>query len=582
MQTQKEFCWKIGGEAGYGILVTGDVFGKTLMRGGLSVYAYGEYPSLIRGGHNTVHLRASTGELRATVPAVDLLIALNSETVERHAHLVTEGGLIIYDSDVVKLDAAQLAKSRGRAHGVPLTTLAKEAGGEQVMRNTVSLGVTLALLGWDLRILESVLEDAFGRKGQEVVRHNLTVAQKGFDFAKEHLPHDAPFALPPTSGPPRLFLTGNDAMALGAIRAGCAFYAAYPMTPASSILHTLAAKAVEIGMVVKHTEDEIAAMNMVVGASFAGVRAMTATSGGGFCLMVEALGMGAMMEAPLVCVEAMRGGPSTGLPTWTSQGDLRFVLHAAQDEFPRIVLAPGDVSEAFSLTVAAFNLADRFQVPVLLLTDKMLAESHETVPPFAHEALRIDRGKLFTDAEALTLKGYKRYAFAADGVSPRTIPGQKGGEYICTSYEHDETGFYSEDADNRVRMVDKRFAKIPGILAALPTPHLHGPAEADVTLVSFGSTKGAILESLALLAEDRVTANFVQLTALSPFPSAALLTLLQKAKRTIGIEGNRTAQLAGLIREYTGIALDDHLLQYDARPLMPEAIRAAVLKKVKA
>lgn len=569
MNEPQDFCWKIGGEAGYGIMVSGDMLAKTYTRGGFFAYAYAEYPSLIRGGYNTYHLRLSSAPVRATVPEINVLVALNDETVERHAKLVTDQGVLLYDSDAVRTEPSRFPSCRGKIIPVPLTKLAAEAGGETVMRNTVSLGMTVALTGWDLEKLMGVLQDAFGHKGEEVVQRNQAVAKIGYDFAKEKLLGQWNRPLRTMQNPRRMFLSGNEAIAIGALKAGCKFYAAYPMTPTSGILHYLAGKERAYSMVVKHTEDEIAAMNMVVAAGFTGVRAMTATSGGGFSLMVEALGMGGMMESPFVAVEGMRGGPSTGLPTWTSQGDLRFVLHASQDEFPRFLLSPGDVEEAFFLAHEAFNLADRFQVPTLILSDKILAENKDTLEPFATSGLRIDRGKLLSDAEAAALKDYQRYALTDDGISPRTIPGQKGGEHICTSYEHNEAGFYSEEPDNRVRMVDKRFRKVPAMLAAMPQPQLHGPREADVTLVGFGSTKGAILESMEHLAASGITANFLQIVGLAPFPAEVVTAMLQKAKRTVGIEGNKTAQLAGLIREHTGIALHHHISKYDARPFLP-------------
>lgn len=573
---------KVGGEAGFGIAVSGLMLTRALVRGGLFAMDYTEYPSLIRGGHNTFLLRVDQKPVRAAIASVNVLIALNKASIFLHEDELTDDGAIIYDSDEVEIDPSKdLKRSSIRLYGVPLEALAVGQGGEKLMRNVAGLGAFLGITGFPLKILQEVIRDVFAGKGkQSVVDTNIAIATAGYNYVVDNFPEQFTYKLKPKEqAPERLALTGSEAVALGAIAAGCNFYSAYPMTPASPVLHYLAAKQHEAGMVVQHAEDEIAAINQAIGASFAGARAMTGSSGGGFALMTEALGLAAITETPLVIYEAQRPGPATGLPTWTDQADLRFVLHAAQGEFPRVILAPGDVEESFYFTHQAFNLADRYQLPVFILGDKYLSESHFTAPPFQAAALRIDRGKRVSDAELKKLKRrFKRYEITEDGVSPRSIPGQEGGVFMANSDEHDEFGYSSEDARMRVAQVHKRFAKTKALAAEVPEPELHGPASADVTIVGWGSTKGAVLEALDHLAEAGVTANFYQLTTLWPFPVKRTAEVLQKAKRTLLVEANFTGQLGGLIREQTGIAIRDRFLKYDGRPIYPEEVYHKVLE----
>ena len=567
---------KIGGEAGMGIATSGLLLTKTLVRGGLHAMDYTEYPSLIRGGHNSFLLRVDAEPVTALLSSVNVLIALNKATIFLHERELTEDGAILYDADEIELQPERdLKRPELRTYPVPLERLAVQAAGNKLMRNTVALGAFLAITDFPCELLESVITDVFGGKGKTAaIAKNVAAARAGYAYVLDNFKDDFAYQLKPRKQTrPQITVNGAEAVGLGAIAAGCQVYSAYPMTPSSPVLHYLASKEGETGMVVRQPEDEISAINVAIGASYTGARAMTGTAGGGFSLMVESVGLAAITETPLVVLEAMRPGPATGLPTWTDQGDLRFIMHAAQGEFPRVILAPGDVDESFRLTFDAFNLADRYQLPVFVLTDKYLNESHFATAPFETKGLKIDRGKVVSEAQLKRLKRrFKRYELSPDGVSPRSLPGQEGGIFMANSDEHDGFGYTSEDAAVRTANVDKRFAKLRGLVGEVPPAKLHGPKTADLTIVGWGSTKGAILTALKHLKEEGVTANFLQVVTILPFPEKAVATALGAARRTLLVEGNRTAQLGGVIREYTGIALPNHLLKYDGRPIYPEEV----------
>ncbi|MEM2175412.1 MAG: 2-oxoacid:acceptor oxidoreductase subunit alpha [Candidatus Micrarchaeia archaeon] len=412
-----DFSWKIGGEAGYGIMTTGFIFGKSFVRAGFFAFDTNEYPSLIRGGHNTYTVRISDEPIYSHNKKIDVLVALNDFTLKKHKDEVRKDGYIIYDENSVSLN--ETIKNVNLIP-VPLTQIAIENGGQNIMRNNVALGASFALTNVDVNFLFDVIREIFKeKKGENVSSLNMNVAKAGYEYVKQNFPTIKKIEAKLCKKGKRMYINGNEAIAIGAIKAGCKFYAAYPMTPASSILHYLASKEYDYNIIVKQTEDEIAAVHMAIGASFAGVRAMTGTSGGGFALMTEALGLAAMTETPLVIVLAQRPGPSTGMPTHTEQSDLRFVMHASNGEFPRVVIAPGDPIECFYETFNAFNIAEKYQLPVIILTDKFLAESHFTIDPFFTKNLKIDRGLLKTDGQ---LKDYKRYQNIITGFALRCMP----------------------------------------------------------------------------------------------------------------------------------------------------------------
>ncbi|NIU81571.1 2-oxoacid:acceptor oxidoreductase subunit alpha, partial [Candidatus Bathyarchaeota archaeon] len=494
----------VGGEAGAGITRSGFLFAKTCLRGGLHVFGANDYQSLIRGGHNFYIVRADAEEIYSQRDTIDLLLALNKETMLLHKdELVADGG-IIYDGEDLDIGSGELDREDLKLYSVPLKNFVKELDGELIMRNTVALGAAVGLLDYDLEVLEEVIRDTFK---PEVAKSNVKAAKMGYDYTQEHYAGDFGYRLEKTSGPGKgnIFLTGNEAVGLGAVRAGCKFYVAYPMTPATPLLHFLAPLDREYDMIVMQPESEIAAINMAAGASFAGVRSMTATSGGGFCLMSEGLGMTGMTETPVVVMLAQRPGPSTGLPTHSGQGDLRFVIHASQGEFPRVVIAPGDVEECFYKTMEAFNLAERFQIPAILITDKYLVESHGEAEAFDQNKIGIDRGLLLTEEEYTGEEEYKRHKFTEDGISPRAMPGMRGALVRTNADEHNERGYTTEDPELATRMNDKRFRKLEGMVKALQdyeTTKLCGPEEADATIIGWGSTKGSIREAMKLIGEE--------------------------------------------------------------------------------
>ncbi len=580
----EEISILIGGEAGAGISAAGFSLGKVFMRGGLHVFGTVDYPSLIRGGHNFYMVRAGQDLVYNHWDNHDLIIALDANTIQRHWKELKQGGGIIYDGDEITTDSTDLPKDVKNLFPVPLKTIVKEVMGRPVVRNTVALGAAIGILGYNIEILEDILREIFADKGDQVVAMNVNAARAGYDYTKEHYSKKLAYQLQPSKKVQknRILLTGNEAIALGAIAAGCKFYAAYPMTPASPLLHFLIAQAERFGIVTVQTESEIAAINMAVGASYAGVRAMTGTSGGGFCLMTEALSMAGMVETPLVLMLAQRTGPSTGLPTYTAQSDLRFVIHASHGEFPRVVIAPGDVNECFEFTIDAFNLADEFQIPVILLTDKHLVESHASTQPFNIEKLVINRGKLLPMKPYSDKEPYHRHRLTEDGISPRLIPGTPGALTHSDSAVHKESGFHGDRCSIATEMADKRYRKVPKLLKRLekkPCTKIYGPKKADVTLVGWGSTKGVALEALRLLDKDNIKANFLQVIYLTPFPAEAVKAGLN-GQNPILVEGNQTAQLGSLIKEHTSIELTKRILRYDGRGFNPLQLTRRIKEEI--
>ncbi len=574
-----DFNWKIGGQAGFGIVSSGLMFAKTATRGGLFIYDYVEKPSLIRGGHNTYQVYVNKKPVYSQRKKVDLLVALNSETIELHQTELEAGSGVIFDTERMNVSTASLKRKGVVLYDLPFNRLAKEVGGDEVMRNTVALGATIALLKYDLSILEQVIKEQFSHKQKKVAQQNIAAARAGFQYIKEHYQvGDFAFILKKQPAKKKLMvITANEAAALGAMAAGCKFYAAYPMTPASSILHTLAKFGPQQGVVVRQVEDEISAINAIQGAATAGVRAMLATSGGGFALMIEGLSLAGMTETPIVMVEAMRGGPATGLPTWTEQADLQFVVSAGHGDFPRVVLAPGDAEEAFYLTALAFNLAELMQSPLIVLLDKYISEDHLSLPFFDLQKVKIKRGKILSDTQALKIgEKYRRYKVTADGVSPRALPGQQGPLIFINSDEHDEMGFSEESAQNRVSQVDKRNRKIKVVKPYLPPAKLYGPRQADITLVGWGSVKGPIIDALALSGFKKKV-NFVHFNCVAPLPQNAG-RLLRSAKKLVLVENNSTGQFAKLLRAGVGIEIKDKILRYDGRPFYPEELIPEVNK----
>lgn len=576
-----DFTWKIGGAAGFGIKTIGDMFSRSMIRAGYHIFDYVEYPSLIRGGHNVNETRVGDKEVFAQKKTVEMLVALNRETFDLHKHELTPGAVVIYDKDQFEIKQKEVSVAEVTMLHVPLQQLVQQVGAEKVMSNNVALGASLAVLQVDFAILERIIKDQFSDKGEAVIQTNHAAAEAGYRFVQKNytnLKFKIHLDASVLSKQENIFVTGNEAVALGAIAAGCKFYIAYPMEPSTSILHTMAAFAEQVGMVVRHAEDEIAVINSACGAGFAGVRTMLGTAGGGFSLMVEGLGLVGLTETPLVIFEAQRPGPATGMPTWTSQGDLRFVLHAHQDDFPRIILAPGDVAEAFELAWKAFNYAEIYQTPVIIMSDKYLAESHKSTLPFVYKQVKIDRGKLVLreeDWNEAEYGQYLRYKVTADGIPFRAVPGLKNTLFTANSYEHTEYGLSSERIEDRVAQVDRRWRKLATFRQNdLPEPRIFGPHSANLTLIGWGSTKGPALQAISDLEQKdpAMKVNYIHLNYIWPFPAQALQRQLAEAKQVLLLEGNQSALLKGLIRQETGVNIESVYLKYDGRPFYAEDI----------
>jgi len=558
----------VGGEAGQGVQSVGFLLAKVFARAGYHVFADQDYESRVRGGHNFFRVRVSEAKIRAISEPVDILIALNQESIDLHHEEVSKHGVIVSDSD------ESAASLKVKFFPIPLNNLAEEKTGNKLMANTVALGAALGLVQFEIGILDTVLRDHFDNVN--VAESNINAARAGFEFAQTKYKSDLGRDLKPLSNIKRMLLNGNEAIALGAIAAGCKFISAYPMTPASSIMEYLAAKAKDFDLIVVQPEDEIAAVNMVVGASFTGCRAMTATSGSGFCLMVEGLGLAGITETPCVLIDAQRPGPAVGLPTRTEQGDLQFVLHAHQGEFPRAVLAPGSIEDAFWLTVKAFNLADKYQIPVIILTDQYLAASYATAEPFDISRITIDRGLLFPQRNGQ----YKRHKVTKSGISPRAFPGEKGLLVITDADEHDEAGHLVEDANLRIEQVEKRLRKLSKMKKEISPPRLIGSNKAEITLIGWGSTYGALYEAIDILRKEGKDVNLLHFNELWPFPTADVSNILDKSNYSFVIENNATGQLARLIKAETGKTVTGLILKYDGRPFTPALIAQRVKQEV--
>ncbi len=602
MGIDNSLTWMIGGPQGSGINSVAENFAKACIRGGLHVFANIEYHSNIKGEHSYYRLRVDSRELRSHVDWVDLLVALDKETIfgdlnkahpthKGHRHEVSPGGGIIYDAGM-KLSPELFGRDDISLFPVPymdlLVDALKEFGKDrelskyQVMVNTIALGASLGLVRYDFGLASEAIKEGFTGRKAALGELNISAAQHGYDYVQKLFGHNAfPFRLQKQAlGEKRMMIRGVQAVAIGKVKAGCGFQTYYPITPATDESEYLESHQEDYNMIVVQAEDEISAINMATGAAHAGLRSSTSTSGPGFSLMAEGLGWSGITEAPgPVVVLWQRAGPATGMPTRTEQADLRFALHAAHGEFPRMVIAPGDVVECFYDTFDAFNYADRYQVPVILLTDKFLASTYKDIPFLNTEGMKVDRGDLLQEADLAKNPDYKRYRWTDLGISPRTRPGMKGGIFWTTGDEHDEYGHITEAADLRVRMMAKRMRKIELASQVIPDSKkatLHGPGSAPITLVGWGSTKGAILDGMEELKANGIEANFLQIRYVNPFPTELVQRTLSDSIRKIAVENNYSAQMAGLIRETTGIAVDNKVVKFDGRPFSQNEIYEGV------
>jgi len=545
----------IGGEAGQGLATIGEIVAKALVRSGYSIVVTQSYESRIRGGHNTFAVRVSVDEIAAPQETVDLLLALNEETVTLHSDELSPEGVIVADES--------FEVTGDRCLRVPYKQLATDR-----YVNVAALGVVASLLGLDDELTLNAVEEAFGKKDAKVRGENRKALKSAYGWCAGQ-PSCVASLSPASKRAPRLVLNGNESIALGAISAGLRFCSFYPMTPATSIVLNLTAHAKEMGLVVEQAEDEIAAINMALGASFAGAPSMVATSGGGFALMVEGVSLAAMTETPIVIVVAQRPGPATGLPTRTEQGDLEFVLHAGHGEFPRAIFAPCNGEECFYLTRKAFELAERYQGPTFVLTDQFLADSYRAVEPFEIEQL----SEVRCGAEASSIEEpYRRYAMTDSGVSPRLLPGLTKHLVVADSDEHTEDGHLTEDLSVRTPMVDKRLRKGDGLREQVVEPQFEGDEKPDILLVSWGSSKGAVSEAVSQIRRDGRTAAALHFSQVWPLVPEQFVERLGGAREVVCVESNSAGQLARLIRRETGFEIRRRVLRYDGLPLTPQFV----------
>jgi 2-oxoglutarate ferredoxin oxidoreductase subunit alpha len=582
-----DFAIGIGGEAGQGIATPGDILARIFARRGLHLNAYNAYQSLIRGGHTFLTIRASERPVGNMGDKLDVLVPLNQDTMDRHLKLLRDGACVIYDGD--KLKPGEHAKGV-QVCPMPMKQL---CGANKLGANTVAVAATLQMLGIEFEPLEKVLSHQFRKKGEAVIKENVNMAKAGYDYAATNF-RAFPFKAPRGQKPLGV-VTGNQALALGGAAAGVKFYAAYPMSPSTGVLMWMAQHARQLGIMVRQVEDEIGVINMVIGAAHAGARAMCATSGGGFALMTEGIGMAGMIETPVVCINVQRGGPATGIPTKTEQGDLWQVLGAAPGDFQRIIVAPTSQVDAFKLIPDLFNLVDKYQCPGLVLSDLLISEGTSSVDPAdLNFKVKIDRGQLIlpngngqaaNPGSGYNDNAYLRFKNTESGISPRAVPGVPGHIYIAATDEHDEDGtLISDEFTNpakRRMMVEKRARKFDHILKDIPAPKLFGPENAQVTLVGWGSTESVIRETVEKLAGDEgIVANHLHIKWIVPFHADDITRILAKSKKIIIVENNYSGQFARYLRSETGIKAHGHIRKYDGEPFMPHHIVEAVKRQI--
>ena len=584
-----DFAIGIGGAAGQGIATPGNILARIFARRGLNLNAYNAYQSIIRGGHTFLTVRVSDGPARNMGDSLDVMVPLNQDTMDRHLHVMPAGSRVVFDGDKLKPGEAP--------EGVQLCPMPMKelTGGNKLAGNTVAVAAVLQMLGVECEVLETALTQQFQRKGDAVVAENIAIARAGYDYSSQNF-EVFPFKVPDL-GRGMVVLTGNDAAALGGAAAGVKFYAAYPMSPATGVLMWMAQHARQLGIMVRQVEDEIGVMNMVIGAAHTGCRAMCATSGGGFALMSEAIGMSGMIETPMVCINVQRGGPATGIPTKTEQGDLWQILGAGQGDYPKIIVAPSSQLDIFNTIPELFNLTDKYQCPGLMLTDLLISEGTASIDPAEMNFQpAIDRGDIImpdgngsgdgdSPFSGYCDDAYWRYKNTESGISPRALPGTPGHIYVAATDEHDEDGtLISDEFTNphkRRMMVEKRGRKMETVLEQLAPPELFGPEEAEVTLVGWGSTKGVIEEAVEKLAvEEGIVANHLNLKWIVPFHTTTVIDILSAAKRMIIVENTFSGQFARFLRSETGLSANGHIRKYDGEPFMPHHLVEAVKKQL--
>ncbi|MGB9132015.1 MAG: 2-oxoacid:acceptor oxidoreductase subunit alpha [Methanosarcina sp.] len=566
-----DYTLRIGGEAGQGLQTIGGALAKIFSRIGYHVFTHQDYMSRVRGGHNYYQIRFSDQKISASREMVDILLSLDLNTIEIHKKNVRKEGFILYDSETLKkkFDEPEFID-------IPFKKIALDVGKNSIMANVVATGAVLGLLDLGLEVLKDILRKDFREKGEEIIQKNISCSEAGYNHALTNCARCEAFGIREPEERKLMLINGVQAIGMGALMSGCKFYSGYPMTPSTGILEYLASRAEDYGLVVEQAEDEIAAINMAIGASFAGVRAMTGSSGGGFALMVEGLSLAGITETPIVIAEMQRPGPATGLPTRTEQADLLFVLHAGHGEFPRVIFEPGTPKQAFYLTNRAFELAEKYQIPVFIQSDQYLGDTEWTFENFDIEHLIYNDYRM-REKDLEGVENYKRYKYSDTGISLLAVPGEAGKHLVVVdSDEHDEEGHIIEDSETRIKMVQKRLLKkLPLIKKEIEAPLLYGDPSPKIVLVGHGSTYGVLKEVVDTFSKDHKLAmmHFSQIYPLSERDRFDYIELLEKADITICIENNASGQFAKLIKAETGFEFSHQISKYDGRPFTIETLK---------
>ncbi len=567
----------IAGTAGDGVLFTGNVLAKILKRQGWEIVTYRDFPSNIRGEPTNYTIRASLKKIYGRGDSIDVLMAFDCEAILKHKKKMAEKGILLCDGK----DLVQLGLSRKKGltfHRLPLKELARKHFRSELFKNMIALGALCHILDLDTSIVEKIIHEAFlKKKGRKIVQKNIKALEIGCEQAKKTVSEEERHRLKKRKDSNRILISGDEAIALGGLASGCRFFSAYPICPASEIWQWLAKYFSPFNGVVVQTEDELAAINMALGASYAGARAMTSTSGPGGSLMMEGFGLSGMAEIPVVIVHVQRAGPSTGMPTKNEQSDLNQWIYGSHGDFPRIVLSPGTVEECFEFTIKAFNLAEKYQLPVIVLTEQDYGQNFRTVKKFDLSNVTIDRGKLLNQKDLLRIKEYKRYKFTADGISPRVLPSMKNGLHMVESNEHDEKGYRDEEPENRVKMMEKRMKKLTTIGKDLILPKIYGEREAKLGIIGFGSTFGPIQEAMFQLKEMGISTKYLRMRTLWPFPSQKVGRFVNGCRKIFVVENNYSSQLGSLVKSQVSEDFKiKNIRKYSGQSFRPQEISTGI------
>ena len=572
----------IAGKAGDGVLFTGNVLAKILKRQGWEIVTYRNFPSNIRGEATDYTIRASLKKIYGSADEIDVLMAFDCDAIFEHIGAVAEEGVVLCEGQ--ELTRLKPREKTGRIfHAFPMRNLARERFGNEIFKNMILLGGLCYILDLDFRIITQIITDTFlKKKGTDVVAKNIQAIHLGCVEAQKIVRKEERHLLKIKKDSNRLLLSGDESIAYGALVAGCRFFAAYPICPATEISQWLALYFPRYEGLVVQTEDELAALNMALGASYAGVRAMTSTSGPGASLMMEGFSLAGMTEIPIVVVHVQRVGPSTGLPTKSEQADLTQWIHGAHGDFPRIILSPGTIKECYEFTIMAFNLADRYQCPVILLTEQDYGQNYRTVKNFGYSKTQIDRGKMLSQKELLDIDDYQRYKFVRDGISPRALPSMKNGIHMVESNEHDVRGYRDESSHNRKMMMEKRMKKLESARKDLIRPKIWGKRTADIGIIGCGSTLGPIQEAMKQLFDSGIETKYMQIRTLWPFLHTEVENFINGCERIYVVDNNFEGQLKHLIMSQVNHKDKmESILNYSGQTIRPQEISGFIQKALK-